>query len=159
MTHASGDSADARAAALSTRLDRRRFLGACGGALACAAVSGCASVVAHQVTPSDGRVALRLADHPELSAAGGSLTIQPRGREDPLLVLRLDDREFAVLSPICTHRGCTVEVAGDRLECPCHGSTYDRKGTVLGGPAERALARYAAHVDGERLVIDLGAVR
>lgn len=138
-------------------IGRRRFLGTCTGALAGVAVAGCASVMARPVTTIDGRITLRLSEHPELRVGGGSLTIQPTGLPDPLLVLRVGEGRYAVLSPICTHRGCTVEVAGDRLECPCHGSTYDRQGAVLVGPAERALARFAARVDGDRLVIDLGS--
>jgi Rieske Fe-S protein len=108
------------------------------------------------VTATDGRIALTLADHPELAAPNGAVSIQPAGMTDPLLVLRTGPAAYAVVSPICTHRGCTVEVAGDRLECPCHGSTYARDGTLLGGPAERSLTRLAATLQRGRLIIDLG---
>jgi cytochrome b6-f complex iron-sulfur subunit len=134
---------------------RREFLRLCGCAAAGLAVSGCASVIAKPVTAIDGRIALRLADHPELAQPNGSAAIQPQGMSDPLFVLRNSDGTYSVLSPICTHRGCTVEVAGDRLECPCHGSMYDRQGKVLQGPAERALTKFAATVQGDRLVIEL----
>jgi Rieske Fe-S protein len=134
---------------------RREFLKLCGCAAAGLAVSGCASVIAKPVTAIDGRIALRLADHPELALPNGSVAIQPAGMSDPLFVLRNGDGSYSVLSPICTHRGCTVEVAGDRLECPSHGSMYDRQGKVLQGPAERALTKFAATVQGDRLVIEL----
>lgn len=140
-------------------LDRRGFIGMCGGAVACLAAGGCASVMAQRVTAVDGRVRLPLARHSELAAPGGALTIQPEGLADQILVLRVGDGQFAALSPICTHRGCTVEPAGDRLKCPCHGSTYDREGKVLIGPAERALTRYPAAVEGGTLVITLGLPR
>jgi cytochrome b6-f complex iron-sulfur subunit len=42
----------------------------------------------------------------------------------------------------CTHLGCTVpfSVAGDRFECPCHGSRYDKHtAEVLRNPAPRPL--------------------
>lgn len=133
---------------------RREFLKLCGCAAAAFAVTGCASVIAKPVTAIDGRIALRLADHPELAQPNGSVAIQPAGMTDPLFVLRSGEG-YSVLSPICTHRGCTVEVAGDRLECPCHGSMYDRQGKVLQGPAERALTKFAATVRGDRLVIEL----
>ena len=138
---------------------RREFIGTCGGMLAGSAVIGCASVIARPVTAIEGRVALALADHPELATPNGAIAIQPSGMADPLLVLALGGGRFSVLSPICTHRGCTVEAAGDLLECPCHGSTYSREGTVLIGPAERALARFTATVEGNRLLIDLGRAR
>lgn len=140
-------------------LGRRQFLGTCGGAIASVALSGCASVMARPVTAIDGRISLALADHPELAARNGAITILPSGTEDPIIVLRTGERTYAALSAVCTHRGCTVEVAGDRLECPCHGSQYNREGTVLEGPAERALGRFTTTVDGARLIIDLGRGR
>lgn len=136
-------------------MDRRGFVGVCGGALACAAISGCASVMVRPVTAIDGRVSLALNEHPELARPDGAVAIQVAGMSDPLLVLHAGERRYVVLSPICTHRGCTVEVAGDRLECPCHGSQYTREGVVIEGPAERALQRFAATVSGQSLVIDL----
>lgn len=140
-------------------LGRRQFLGTCTGAIAGAALTGCASVMARPVTAIDGRISLALADHPELAARNGAITILPSGTEDPIIVLRTGDRTYAALSAVCTHRGCTVEVAGDRLECPCHGSQYNREGVVLEGPAERALGRFTTTLDGARLIIDLGRGR
>jgi Rieske Fe-S protein len=49
---------------------------------------------------------------------------------------------WVALSPVCTHQGCIVDVQGAALVCPCHGSTYDRQGRVVRGPAERALTSY-----------------
>ena len=73
-----------------------------------------------------------------------------------MFILVVGERHFAALSPICTHLGCTVEIQGDRLVCPCHGSTYDREGRVLRGPAERALHRYPATLTGDGVLeIDL----
>jgi Rieske Fe-S protein len=71
-------------------------------------------------------------------------------------VLALGDGAFSALSPICTHLGCTVDIQGARLVCPCHGSTYDREGKVLLGPAERALTRMPARLSADGiLTIDL----
>jgi len=53
----------------------------------------------------------------------------------------------------CTHRGCQPEPVGDRLVCPCHGSEFDLRGSVLEGPADRPLTRYDVAVDGDDLVI------
>jgi len=148
-------------------MERRRFVGLCGRAVtfatgAAGAVlswSSCASVAVRPVTPTSGRVRLSLADYPELAAPDGSVMIRPTGWDDPIYVLALGDRRFTALSPICTHRGCTVEIQGARLECPCHGSVYDRDGAVLHGPAERALAQFRTQVTSDgMLVIDLRVV-
>ncbi|HEY9230369.1 MAG TPA: Rieske (2Fe-2S) protein, partial [Gemmatimonadaceae bacterium] len=79
----------------------------------------------------------------ELRQPLGSVKILPSGERDPLYVLTLGEDRYAALSTICTHRGCTVDLQGEQLVCPCHGSTYDRSGAVLRGPAERALRRFA----------------
>ena len=58
------------------------------------------------------------------------------------LALLRDHSGLYALSLVCTHLGCTVTVSAQELACPCHGSTFDRQGRVLKGPADRALRRY-----------------
>lgn len=138
------------------RIDRREFVATCACALLGLSLGGCASLVARRVASVDGRVELALAHYPELSAPSGSLRILADGRTEPIYVLAQDDGRFVALSPICTHLGCTVDILGPRLVCPCHGSTYDRAGRVLQGPAERSLARYATRLSADGvLTIDL----
>ena len=43
------------------------------------------------------------------------------------------------MSTVCTHLGCIVEESDGGFSCPCHGSKFDETGTVVGGPAPRAL--------------------
>jgi Rieske Fe-S protein len=135
-------------------LDRREFVATCACLLAGGLISACASLAARPVPVTDGRIRLTLAEHPELTRPDGALKILPEGATNPLYVLRLDDGRFAVISPICTHQGCTVDIQGPRLVCPCHGSTYDREGRVLRGPAERSLGQFTAGVSDGVLVID-----
>jgi Rieske Fe-S protein len=140
-----------------TGMDRREFMGCAAGILAAAVLPGCASVAAMRVTPTDGAVRLMPRNHPQLDQPGGYLKIEPDGTDTPIYVLALDGGEYAAVSPICTHLGCTVDIAGERLVCPCHGSTFDRGGAVLRGPAEDPLKRYRATVTAAgELVIDLG---
>jgi cytochrome b6-f complex iron-sulfur subunit len=69
------------------------------------------------------------------------ITFNPDRR---VFVVREDDG-FRVISAVCTHLGCTVQWKPDqrRFDCPCHGSRFKDDGTVIGGPAPRALACYA----------------
>jgi cytochrome b6-f complex iron-sulfur subunit len=136
-------------------LDRREFVTTCACLLAGGLVSACASLAARPVPITDGRIRLALSEHPELNRPEGAVKILPHGATDPLYVLRLDDGQFAVISPICTHQGCTVDIQGPRLVCPCHGSTYDREGRVLRGPAQRSLTRFTTAVSDGALVIDV----
>ena len=135
------------------RIDRRRFLAGCAGAVAAMGLPGCASLVTRSVTPVDGRVELQLSQHPELLERGGYLKVEPKGYPDEVYVVALEDGGYAALSPICTHLGCTVEIEGERLVCPCHGSTYSRSGTVLQGPAQEPLRRYPSRVTADGVLI------
>lgn len=132
-------------------MDRREFVVTC--ALAGAALlTGCASLVTHPVPMAAGRVRLTMSEYPELSRPDGAIKILPQGQDDPIYVLASGE-EFIAVSPICTHRGCTVDVHGARLVCPCHGSTYDRTGAVLRGPAQRALTRFPVERSADSLTI------
>ena len=67
-----------------------------------------------------------------------------------------DSEGLYAISAVCTHLGCIVarHEEGDFF-CPCHGSRFDAKGKVVGGPAPRAL-RYldlSISPDGQ-LVVD-----
>lgn len=135
-------------------MQRREFVATCSACVGLV-LSGCASLVTHAVPVSAGRARVSLAAFPELARPGGTIRILPDGMTEPIYVLARDDGAFGALSPICTHRGCTVDVSGDRLVCPCHGSTYDRDGRVLKGPAQRALTRYPVTRSGDELVIEV----
>ena len=109
------------------------------------------------VTPDGTMVHLTLRNYPNLDRPGGALKIRPEGTDQTYYVLALDDGQFAVVSPVCKHQGCTVNIAPDRLECPCHGSMYTREGGVLRGPTQSPLDRFAVEVSGDGiLTIDLG---
>lgn len=130
-------------------VDRRRFveLGACGVAgAALLPLGGCASLAAVRLTPENGTLRLAVRNHPSLDRAGGHLKVAADGVARPIYVIGQDDGSYLALSSECTHLKCTVELEGARIVCPCHGSTFDRSGDVLAGPAERPLNRYPAHL-------------
>ena len=139
--------------------DRRGFVLAGSAALAAALLPACASLVTRRVPLENGVVRLSRRQFPELAEPRGSVRLLPDGWEDPLYLLVLDDGGLAALSSVCTHRGCTVDLGGPGLACPCHGSQYDREGRVMRGPASRALARYPVRTAGDQLIIEVGAAR
>lgn len=137
-------------------VDRRDFVTACACAISAVALGGCASLAIRRVTPVNGQIELALAHFPELSERESVLKILPDGLDDPILVLTDESGSVTALSSECTHLGCTVEAESTRLVCPCHGSTFDRRGRVLKGPAERSLVRFDTRMaDGGILIIDM----
>lgn len=142
-----------------SEMDRRQFVERSVGTLLGRAwlplLTGCASLATHPITPVDGRLRLRLDAYPQLSAAEGSVMLLPVGSDVPVYVMALGEGRFAALSPICTHRGCTVQLRAARLVCPCHGSTYERDGRVVRGPARKPLTRYPVELTGGEMIIDL----
>lgn len=122
-------------------MNRRAFVEVSVTALGSAALAGCASLQTVPVTPERGRARIVVRNHSSLDRHGGSLKVLPDGWTTPLYVLAVS-AGFVVVSPICTHQGCTVGIEGNHLVCPCHGSTYTREGTVVRGPAENPLRRF-----------------
>ena len=49
--------------------------------------------------------------------------------------------DVAVLSPICTHLGCPVawSAQASQFRCPCHGGTFSKDGSLVGGPPPRGM--------------------
>jgi cytochrome b6-f complex iron-sulfur subunit len=84
----------------------------------------------------------------------------PVGRKlflaDALVYVIRDETGFWAISARCTHLGCATNVVDWGFVCPCHGSKFDPRGTVLAGPATTALAwfRLSRAPDG-MLVLDL----
>jgi Rieske Fe-S protein len=72
--------------------------------------------------------------------------------EERVAIVR-NGNEYIALSLVCPHLGCTVTVAPSGLFCPCHGSSFDRLGKLLNGPATAPLHRLESTVKGNRLIV------
>jgi nitrite reductase/ring-hydroxylating ferredoxin subunit len=137
-------------------LSRRAAIAAGAGAAGLGLLAGCgsdapaASAGGAAVTPggSSGGTGSPIVALSSITV-GGAVAARIGGR--PAVVARPTDTTAAAFSAICTHMGCTVNVDGAVLVCPCHGSRYDAlTGAVTRGPAVRNLEAIAVHVvDGE----------
>lgn len=140
-------------------MNRRRFLAtleqaSCGVAVGAVALSlgGCAGNAYLRGTVVDNRLRVPL---DRLAAGGGQLLVTVPDERWPLFVVRHDSGRLTTVSTRCMHRGCQVDPVAERLVCPCHGSEYTREGVVLKGPTRAPLNRYATHVIGDEIVIEL----
>jgi len=71
----------------------------------------------------------------ELAAGEGGLIVEGGHR---LAAYRDETGRAFVMSPRCTHMGCTVgwNAADRSWDCPCHGSRFNYDGKVIQGPAK-----------------------
>jgi cytochrome b6-f complex iron-sulfur subunit len=76
---------------------------------------------------------------------------------DRFLLIRFEDGGFLALYTRCTHLACTVtwNEQRQRFICPCHGSEFERDGTVLNPPAPRPLDRFLVTIEADgRVKVD-----
>jgi nitrite reductase/ring-hydroxylating ferredoxin subunit len=106
--------------------------------------------------PSQGQVRYALADHPSLANEGAVAAVENLTLLRPILLVRDQAGRLRAFDSWCPHTGCSVDPAGSRLFCSCHGSTYSLEGDVLRGPSRLPLIEYAARQEGDSLVVELG---
>ncbi len=89
-------------------------------------------------------------------APGSALAFTNADTGKPGVLVRLESREFAAYSAVCTHQACTVayQPQTQKLACPCHGSVFDpaKSAAVETGPAQRPLTAVPIRVEGEEVV-------
>jgi cytochrome b6-f complex iron-sulfur subunit len=142
---------------------RREFCVSCSkaaGLLALGAVTGCGggsptgpssnaqSLASEGATVSGRTVSVAIGASSPLAATGGMAMTQTA--IGSFLLTRTGASTVTVLTATCTHEGCTVSgFSGSQFVCPCHGSTFATSGSVVQGPANRALQQFPAQVSGD----------
>ncbi len=76
----------------------------------------------------------------------------------PICVYRIDAQQYSALWLRCTHQGAELQVFGDKLQCPAHGSEFNQAGAVTAGPAENSLRTFPVIVEANQLKISLKAL-
>jgi Rieske Fe-S protein len=86
---------------------------------------------------------------------GGSVRFRYPDRDDPAVLLRLDEQIWVAYSAVCTHLACEVlwQPADADLYCPCHDGHFDpATGRATGGPPVRPLPEIALERRGDAIV-------
>ncbi len=136
-------------------MDRRQALRRLGTGLL--GLCGCAGLPTYLATLEAGTIELRRDEVESGFGAGNAVRIRASGLEEEIALLRLGDGSLRALGTTCTHLGCQVRPGGEFLVCPCHGSTFDRQGAVVRGPAQRPLTSYPVAVSEDRITIHTSA--
>ena len=83
------------------------------------------------------------------------IVIEHDNLEYPIYLFRLSDNEYSALWMKCTHQGSELQASGDHLYCTSHGSEFDKRGTVIQGPAEQNLRSFPVSVADDKILIRL----
>lgn len=65
----------------------------------------------------------------------------------PICVYRFGENDYTALYMQCTHQGAELQVFGDKLQCPAHGSEFSNRGIVENGPATAPLRTFPVLTD------------
>jgi|GEM_PF-76701 len=88
---------------------------------------------------------IKLSENKDLASVGGNIRVA-----DDVILIRTSQTQFSALKTICTHKGCDVDLSGDKFVCPCHGSEYQLDGKVTSGPAKSNLKTYETIYDSDK---------
>lgn len=111
------------------------------------AFSGCES---DKKKTSNDSILYDITGEVSLSTVGGAVkvSIPELNNGKPVLMIRTTSESFIVMSAICTHLGCDVNLpdkAGGTIDCPCHGSQFSAEdGRVVHGPADSPLKTFTS---------------
>jgi nitrite reductase/ring-hydroxylating ferredoxin subunit len=73
----------------------------------------------------------------------------------PICVYRFSENEYTALLMKCTHQGAELQVFGDKLQCPAHGSEFSNRGVVENAPADTNLRTFPITINPNELSISL----
>lgn len=138
-------------------LTRRKFLAVAWGAAIIALLGQAGVAMANFLKPS-----VKAGGFGGEVVAGKPKEFRPgtvsRVSDGHFYISCLEDGGFLALWWRCTHLGCTVPWRRDEKEfhCPCHGSLFNNKGEVLGGPAPTPLELFPIKLVDGNLVVNTG---
>jgi Rieske Fe-S protein len=141
-------------------MDRRNFIKT--GCLACTSVSllsfvvqACSSVKYTTAAMHENGLRVKLSEFETKAGSRPYVIVRNDMLQYPICVYKLDSSSFTALWMKCTHQGAELQVAGEQLVCPAHGSEYDRFGKVTQAPAMADLRAFPVEIQGDELFIDL----
>ena len=138
-------------------ISRRAVISSAVGVSAVAALTACTPEVSELTaeptpTPPSTGGAVAVAKTSDIPIGGGK-KFDVEGV--PILITQPSAGEFRGFSAVCTHAGFVINnVANSEIKCDNHGARYSAEdGSVLSGPAPRALGKVTVEVDGDDILV------
>lgn len=142
-------------------MERKEFIRTCGfaclsGAVIVGALEGCAGTKTIAGTISNSNLVVPVAAFQGNKGSFNKyIVVQHAQLKYPVCVYRFTETQYTALLMRCTHQGAELQVFGDRLECPAHGSAFSDTGQVKNGPADINLRSFPVIVQNDQLLISL----
>ena len=83
------------------------------------------------------------------------IVVQNEKLQYPICLYRFSELQYSALLMRCTHQGTELQVFGDKLECPAHGSAFNNEGIVQNGPASVNLRTFPVTIRNNQINISL----
>jgi Rieske Fe-S protein len=145
-------------------MDRRDFMRSCGyaclsGIAIATIVQSCTTSKMVSGTIDQSGLVIDLADFEQVKKNQSSfrkyIIVRNDALQFPLVIYRFSETEYTALYLKCTHQGAELQVFGDKIQCPAHGSEFSNRGVVESGPAAEKLREFPIRIDNKQLKISL----
>lgn len=141
-------------------MERKEFIKACGfaclsGTFMMSVFEGCASSKTIAGTITNSNLVIPANAFQDKNSFHKYVVVRQDELKFPVCVYRFSATEYTALYMRCTHQGAELQVFGDKLECPAHGSVFNNHGQVQNGPADINLRSFPVTVQNDQLLISL----
>lgn len=145
-------------------MERKQFITQCG--LACLGMTGislllqgCTGTKQLAVSLDNNQLQVPLSSfHSSKNNANSYkryVVVQNEQLNYPIVVYRDNENQYTALLLRCSHQYNELNVNGELLSCPAHGSEFDSKGNIVNGPADAKLRSFPVTTDQQHLYIQL----
>lgn len=144
-------------------MNRRKFIATgcitcMGGGLIAALAESCSTTKITSASITGADMIVQLSDF-EIKKGSQEfkryLVLQNDKLQYPICIYRFDEHTYQALLMRCTHQGTELQVFGDKLQCPAHGSEFNNHGQVENGPANKMLRTFPVTITATQLKISL----
>lgn len=143
-------------------MDRKEFIKQCGfvclgGATISVLAQSCSSVKTISSPVHDNQMQVALSAFSTKAKDHYKRYVVARNEQlnYPIVIYRSAEGDYTALLLRCSHQYNELNVNGELLTCPAHGSEFDSKGNVVTGPADAQLRSFPITKDNENLYIQL----
>ena len=121
------------------------------GLVAASSLSSCATLAVYKTTMANNKVSVPVS----LFARSDFNVIQPKDLFYNIGLRKEKDGTYTALLLRCTHADNQLVSTGNGFRCNLHGSTFDKEGQVMQGPAEHSLKKYPTEIIADQIIIHL----